>query len=352
MGTSSQPRWCFASSPADLIIESARDVDPGRRVEAVSPQVAARVLAAHLREASLRAKVTRLHRAHFALKPTRDDAMLADLVRALERGALVATWRAGDRGPAPRSERDDEETGALPDAVRTFEVMVIDDEATPVVGVEVRFTLEGRTASAKTDRDGVARVEAIERDATAEIASAALARERLRASWRRPRVFAPEAIDAVRQFPKDPMEAVTLEPGRRRTVMLLPFVMALRLPMTLVRGRRVVLSAGGDEARCDASDGRLVEHAHVELCFVVGEGVPYAVRVEGDDGAHTILRSPDLAPSLARVDELGATRALPESKRAEAPASAPVSARGWADVLSAASVYGDFVERPSEEDVA
>lgn len=278
--------------------------------------------------------------------------MLADLVRALERGALIATWRALDRGPSARSERDDEESEAPPDAVRTFEVRVIDDEATPVVGVDVRFTLEGRTASAKTDQDGVARVEAIERDATAEIASAAQARERLRASWRKPRVFAPEATDAVRQFPKDPMEAVTLEPGLRRTVMLLPFVMALRLPMTLVRGRRVVLSAGGDEARCDAPDGRLVDHDHVEFCFVVGEGVPYALRVEGDDGAHTILRSPDLAPSLARVDELGATRALPESKRAEAPATAPVSARGWVDVLSAASVYGDFVERSNEEYVA
>ncbi|MFO0651291.1 MAG: hypothetical protein U0326_34015 [Polyangiales bacterium] len=346
--------WRFAASPADLLLQRARDLPRAGRRGEVSPRAALRILAAHLREPAGRDAVLRLHRAQCARAAVDDGDALRDLGEALARGALVASWRAHPRGGVRAPERfEGDLSGAPEEPLSWFEIAVIDDEGAPVSGVELRVTLDGRAAAATTDEGGVARLRGTERHATAEFASASQARARLRGAWCRPHVYGPAAEGDTTRHPTDPMAPVELARESRVTVVLLPFVLALRLPRALVAGRRVVLSSGGREARCGEDRALAVDHDHLEYRFAVGSGVGYEIHVESGDARHTLLRSPDLAPSIAQaVETNGAMRALPASKDARSPAIEGGAVRGRVAVLSEVSVHGVDADLAREVGVA
>lgn len=335
--------WLFAASPADLLIQNRRDALREQRSE-VPADAALRILEAHLHDPVGRLGVVRLHASLGATAPAGDRDLIRALDEALRRGALIATWRAFPRPSASSPGDQDDALDARDIAASWFELRLVDDEGSAVPGVSVRFTLDDRIATATTDANGVARVRASERSASAVIASASQARACLRASWRRPRVFAQGEATSDWRFPRDPIEPVLLEPESRRTVVLLPFVLAIRLPLTLIQGGRVVLSAAGEEASCDEGEATSVEHDHAEFRFVVGADLRYELRVERGESRHVLLSSPALDPSLALAEQgSGRTCALPPDKHARHPDMAPDTARGVATVLHEESVYGDSV---------
>jgi len=177
------------------------------------------------------------------------DRMIAQLQQALDRGALSA-WRvepaAGPGGlpsqrerprprPAPQqppppravprsAEEDEPETW--------FEVLVLDEVAQPVGGVELAFTLHGTHRTAFTGDDGKARVEGVkERSGAVAFADVPALRETMIARWNEVREGEPppDGENTTRLYLQRQLPAVSVLCETPATIVIAPKIVRVRL---------------------------------------------------------------------------------------------------------------------------
>lgn len=273
-----------------------------------------------------------------------DQEILIDLIRDVEerRWFLVPlrARRVHGAAPAPTESRPAEP--APPIVERTwFELRVLDDLEEPVPGVSIQFEIDGASLTATTDDDGVAHVAgSYGRIGKAAVASAAQAKDKVRTRWLRPHVPGPVPAGAAAQYPRDPMPQVELASEVRRTIVLVPSLLVVRLARRVVGDGNVILRAGGEEVAVPVRRTRSASNDRIELRFAIGPGTAYTLIHETRDTRRTLLSSSSLAESIAKAEESPWRAAqLPPDLELPPPPPRPPRPRGRLRVMSELRAY-------------